>query len=218
MKNRNNAIRPVGLKGNDKLSRMKDLMGIQPINESKISNSVIELTKKGPDGKFYAVVRENHNYFIKVAVSTDKQLRVEDFQYIGGLQNKISESYTTYANAIKQLNLKFYSLHEANDSSDRVNVFINDNLIDENAQIGSYGFVPEGEEDVPVNPSDYKGQPGFVGVTEEGLDPVGKEDDDINNDGKVDKQDDYIKNKRMSIGNAIENLDEAITSVLKKKS
>ncbi len=216
MKNRNNAVRPVGLKGNDKLSRMKDLMGIQPINESKASNSVIELTKKGPDGKFYAVVRENHNYFIKVAPATDKQLRVEDFVYMGGLQNKISESYTTYANAIKQLNLKFHSLHEAHGTSERVNVFINDNLIDESKQMGSYGFVPEGEEET-VDPEEYKGQPGFVPLTKEALDAVGKEDD-INNDGKEDKQDDYIKNKRMSIGNAIENLDEAITSVLKKKS
>jgi len=30
----------------------------------------------------------------------------------------------------------------------------------------------------------------------EGLDPVGKEDDDVNNDGKVDKTDKYLKNRR----------------------
>ena len=37
----------------------------------------------------------------------------------------------------------------------------------------------------------------------EGLDPVGKEDDDINNDGKVNKTDSYLKNRRNTIGNAI---------------
>jgi hypothetical protein len=33
----------------------------------------------------------------------------------------------------------------------------------------------------------------------EGLDPVGKEDDDVNNDGKSDKSDDYLKNRRKAI-------------------
>jgi hypothetical protein len=33
----------------------------------------------------------------------------------------------------------------------------------------------------------------------EGLDPVGKEDDDVNNDGKTDKSDDYLKNRRKAI-------------------
>jgi hypothetical protein len=36
-----------------------------------------------------------------------------------------------------------------------------------------------------------------------GLDPVGKEDSDINNDGKVDKSDSYLKNRRKTIGKAI---------------
>ena len=36
-----------------------------------------------------------------------------------------------------------------------------------------------------------------------GLDPVGKEDSDINNDGKVDSSDSYLKNRRKTIGKAI---------------
>jgi hypothetical protein len=36
-------------------------------------------------------------------------------------------------------------------------------------------------------------------VMDEGLDPVGKEDDDVNNDGKTDKSDDYLKNRRKAI-------------------
>jgi hypothetical protein len=35
------------------------------------------------------------------------------------------------------------------------------------------------------------------------LDPVGQEDGDINNDGKKDKTDKYLKNRRKAIGNAI---------------
>lgn len=38
---------------------------------------------------------------------------------------------------------------------------------------------------------------------EEGLDPVGKEDKDVNNDGKVDGTDKYLLNRRKAIGKAI---------------
>ena len=41
------------------------------------------------------------------------------------------------------------------------------------------------------------------GYKEEALDPVGKEDADINNDGKVDGTDKYLKNRRKKIGQSI---------------
>jgi len=46
---------------------------------------------------------------------------------------------------------------------------------------------------------DKTGQKGKKGK----LDPVGKEDADVNNDGKVDKSDSYLKNRREKIGKAI---------------
>ncbi len=42
----------------------------------------------------------------------------------------------------------------------------------------------------------------------EALDPVGKEDEDVNNDGKVNSTDEYLKNRRDVIGKAIEGEDE----------
>ena len=41
------------------------------------------------------------------------------------------------------------------------------------------------------------------GLFNEKMDAVGQEDDDINNDGKVDKTDKYLKNRRKAIGKAI---------------
>jgi hypothetical protein len=35
------------------------------------------------------------------------------------------------------------------------------------------------------------------------LDPVGREDSDVNNDGKVDKTDDYLLNRRKKVSSAI---------------
>jgi hypothetical protein len=42
----------------------------------------------------------------------------------------------------------------------------------------------------------------------EGLDPVGKEDDDINNDGKVDKTDKYLSNRRKAVAKNIKENDD----------
>jgi len=120
-----NKINPVGLKGNEVNERIKELMGVGLIKED-VKNSAVELTKMGPDGNIYAVVRENHQYFIK-STSKKENLTVEDFNYIGGLQNKVDEAYPSYAKALKHLNLKFNSLAEAYNVKGGINVFESDN-------------------------------------------------------------------------------------------
>ena len=122
-----NNINPNKLKGNDNIERMRSLMNIKPINENT-SHSVIELTKLGPDGKVYGIVRENHKYFIKTSVNKTEKLVAEDFNYIGGLKNKNEVVFESYAKAIKQLNLKFISINEALGSVSSLNTFKNDNL------------------------------------------------------------------------------------------
>ena len=128
---RNFKVNPIGLKGNEINERMRQLMGMTPINEG-ISRSTVELTKIGPDGKSYGIVRENHEYYIKVSDKTSN-LTVEDFKYIGGLQNKKSEAYSSYAKATKHLNLKFNSICESFDIVNTFNVFVDDNLLSEGA-------------------------------------------------------------------------------------
>jgi len=44
----------------------------------------------------------------------------------------------------------------------------------------------------------------------EGLDPVGKEDDDINNDGKTDKTDKYLANRRKAIAANLNEMDHEV--------
>jgi uncharacterized protein YdaT len=50
----------------------------------------------------------------------------------------------------------------------------------------------------------------------EDLDPVGKEDDDINNDGKVDKTDKYLANRRKAVASNIKEDTSGFTSDYKK--
>lgn len=139
---KDNRINPVGLKGNQINERMKELMGIKPINENH-STYVIELTKIGPDGNAYAIVRENHEYYIKMTTKKENLL-AEDFKYIGGLQNKKSEAYPSYAKATKHLNLKFNSLAESFDAGHNINVLESDNLVKENGLKGGYSDMPKG--------------------------------------------------------------------------
>lgn len=183
---KNNRILPVGLKGNQINERMMELMGINQINENK-SAIAVELTKMGPDGKAYAIIRENHEYYIK---STDKTsgLVAEDFKYIGGLQNKKQEAYPSYAKAIKHLNLKFNSIQEALDTRIDINVFEDDNLLKEdiagfsNAYGGGFSGAGNLEgnsslyeeeevdgEEIPENPEDYTKQPGYIHEEDEDM-------------------------------------------------
>ena len=45
----------------------------------------------------------------------------------------------------------------------------------------------------------------------EGLDPVGKEDDDINNDGKVDKTDKYLATRRKAVAANLNEMDHEVS-------
>ena len=201
-------INPVGLKGQEITERMKQLMGVTSINENKKA-SAVELTKIGPDGNVYAIIRENHEYYIKIANKKEK-LMLEDFQYIGGLQNKKQEVYPTYAKAIKQLNLKFNSLNEAYGKSGQVNVFKDDNLLTE-------GFYDAGmaEYDKPAMASfkkqygDEKGKSIYYATANkqdrdpetfeknEGLEP---NDDDLSPLDRMYDSDDWVRAQRDAMG------------------
>ena len=244
MKNKN-IISPVGLKGNQINERMKELMGISSINENK-SNIVVELTKMGPDGKAYAIIRENHEYYIKSTTKTSG-LVAEDFKYIGGLQNKKEQAYPSYAKAIKHLNLRFNSLSEAFNSEEKINTFLDDNLLSENGlaigfQQHTSGF--SGAGNLNGNTSLFEEE-----TTEEGLDiseveltkeeqaveDMMKEDELIGNqdkldvepeggDGDIDDKDlsklrdkEEINEHKLSISRAIENMDSIIDSLTESK-
>ena len=108
---------------NDQLSRMKALMTYGTVNEDTkhISSYNIEYKAQAADGKYYGIIRENSKYFVKVA-TPGKEMVAESYQYIGGVQNKKNYEYNSYANALKQFELKLGSINEAYDENRRVNV------------------------------------------------------------------------------------------------
>ncbi len=91
-----NFINPKKIKGQKQLNRMKDLMSkMNTLTESK-TFSELELIKRGPNGIVYGIIRENHDYFIKTTEKKGGTFLAEDFNYVGGLQNKYDERYGTY--------------------------------------------------------------------------------------------------------------------------
>lgn len=191
MKN-NNIVKPNGLKGNEQINRMRNLMSLRPLNEGT-TRSVVELTKLGPDGIVYGIVRENHNYFIKIA-QNNENLVAEDFNYIGGLKNKTEVVYESYAKAIKQLNLKFISLNEALGTKADVDTFKNDNILE---QWESYSEKPKSSQPdslLGTVKSDGKndghdteviGDAGETGNPDVSTPPVVEEDEAIDEDAEV---------------------------------
>jgi hypothetical protein len=216
-------ITPVGLKGNEINERMKVLMGIGVINESK-GNTVIELTKRGPDGKVYAIVRENHQHYIKVTDKKDN-LIAEDFKYIGGLMNKASEAYPSYAKAIKHLNLKFKSLAEAYGTGSDINVFENDNLVNENGVAGGFmdmpkggGFTGEGNlhGNKPLAIDEEKVEENEM-CDEEKLTEVEQAVEDMTKEKEVKKEKKVNETHKLSILRALENMDAIIDTLAEGK-
>lgn len=230
-----NYVRPVGLKGNDKLDRMKSLMGIAPVNENTIDRSETLLTKKGPDGKSYAIVRENQEYFIK---TTDKQTNIvsEDFQYIGGLANKREKVFPSYAKALKNLNLSFISLAESTGNVNTINAFRNDNLVTEGYDDEPYYDDVKGkndnrwdkddaEENENDDAEDLDESEGTTGIVrgaghdkhimeiDEELTDTEKAIEEMISNGDEDEtvNENFIQNTRLKIGRAMDIVDEGET-------
>ena len=153
-------VNPKSLKGRDQLDRVRELMGkMQPLNENT-SLSELELIKKGPNNVIYGVVRENHKYFIKTTNKTSGKIVAEDFDYIGGLQNKFSEAYDSYAAATKQLNLKFDMLNES------LGINTHTNILESDGVRAGFGFVVEEEavEEEVVEESEIEEGNEFTGA------------------------------------------------------
>ena len=89
-----------------------------------------------------------------------------------------------------------------------------------NPNISSVEMTEYGE---PTKSEKHKGKQTASVKSGKGLDPVGKEDGDINNDGKKDKTDKYLMNRRKTIGKAIASKEsyswkEAFSGLIEKKT
>ena len=106
-------------KFDNQISRMKAMMTYGLQTESKNQYSDIEYHRIGADGKMYGIVREGTKYYIKVSNKTENVLK-ENFDYIGGFRNRKDHEYTSYANALKNFEMKMHSISEASNKKESI--------------------------------------------------------------------------------------------------
>lgn len=97
----------------NQISRMKAMMSYGLTTENKNTYKSVEYEREGADGKMYGIVREGTKFYIKVADKKNGQVLKENYDYIGGFNNRKNYEYTSYANALKQFDLKMRSINES---------------------------------------------------------------------------------------------------------
>lgn len=95
------------------IEKMQRLINYGVNENTDNGKSIVEYHAEGADGKTYGIIRECNKFYIKVAPKKDTALVAEDYDYIGGFNNRKENEYSSYNVASKQLELKMKSLNEA---------------------------------------------------------------------------------------------------------
>lgn len=94
-------LKPLGsekLNGDDKLKRILELTYYKNNNKSSSSNKP-ELVKESTTGGIYGIVKEKDGYYVK------RGLNESSLDYIGGMFMKNKNKFSSYAEALKRLEL-----------------------------------------------------------------------------------------------------------------
>lgn len=91
-------------------------------NTAKTEKPIVEFKKKAANGKTYGIIRESTKYYIMEAPQKDTEILAEDFDYIGGYNNRKENEYTSYSKASNALDLKIMSINETVNKENRVMV------------------------------------------------------------------------------------------------
>ena len=149
----------------------------------KYINSADELAVDGVANALYKVFVEKNDAEKEIELAYLQQLDEEPGQkYKVRVTDKNGRSYVRFADRAKITELRQ-----------------NPNI--ESVEMTEHGDAYEGER--------KKGKMTARAKAGKSLDPVGKEDADVNNDGKVNKSDKYLMKRRKAIGNAIRTQAEA---------
>lgn len=96
----------------EQITRMNQLINYGSKNESKKSQNTSVLNQKeGADGKVYGIVAEGTKYYIK-SCQKGKENLTESFDYIGGFLNRKACEYSSYTDAVKDMDMRLMTLNE----------------------------------------------------------------------------------------------------------
>jgi len=80
-------------------------------SQNRTNGTLIDY-KRAANGVAYGIIKENHNYYVKIA-GLKQDPNISDFAYVGGLANITNFQYKSLAEADKQRNMMFHSINEA---------------------------------------------------------------------------------------------------------
>lgn len=109
--------------GEEQINQIKHLINFdKKINEnnSNLNSIIVEFSKKAANGKTYGIIRECNRFYIKEAPEKNTEVLAEDFDYIGGFNNKKENEFTSYTKAYNKLNLKLMSINETVENEKKV--------------------------------------------------------------------------------------------------
>ena len=106
----------------EQLATMQRLINFGSVNEnhSNASKPVVEFKRKAANGKTYGIIRESTKYYIMEAPQKDTEVLAEDFDYIGGYNNRKENEYTSYSKASNALDLKLMAINETVNKKDKI--------------------------------------------------------------------------------------------------
>ena len=161
----------------DRTAVREEIFGKSGGMSEKFVNSADELAVDGVANALYKVFVEKKDEEKEIELAYLQQLSEDESikKYKVRVTDKNGRSYVRFADRAKITELRQ-----------------NPNI--ESVEMTEYGEPYEGERKRGEKTAKAKGG---------GLDPVGKEDKDVNNDGKVNKTDKYLMKRREAIGKAI---------------
>ena len=105
----------------EQIATMQHLINYGKNEETaKSSKPIVEFKRKAANGKTYGIVREAAKFYIMEAPEKDTEVLAEDFNYIGGFNNRKENEYSSYAKASNALDLKLMSINECVSKSQKV--------------------------------------------------------------------------------------------------
>ena len=143
----------------EQVSHMEHLMFYGSKNEEtkKSSSSIVENIKEGADGKMYGIVYEGTKYYIKSCEKGKENLK-ESFDYIGGWMGRKQHEYSSFAKAVKNMDMMLMSLNEdyhkrlpINEAKKNEFKVMDDGMLEMQGELTRFGQILENIDQIYMN-------------------------------------------------------------------
>lgn len=96
--------------------RLRELGNVDaPSKSSSLENATLIEYARANDGSALGIIKENDSFYIKSSNVKGDNIGVENFTYIGGLENKLKYKYNSLSEAVKTRNFYIQNINESLD-------------------------------------------------------------------------------------------------------